>query len=186
MLIADDNRDALESLARLLQLSGHEVHAAADGLQALEAATRLRPDLMLLDIGMPGLNGYELARRIRSLEWGRSAVLVALTGWGQDNDRRQSREAGFDSHWVKPLDSRKLATLLQSLPPTAVDSAATSAQTAGSSSAPEGGSRDSAQDSMLSEAVTMMGAALARGRGQSERERKQLPACADLSSGGAV
>lgn len=125
VLIADDNRDALESLARLLQLSGHEVHAAADGVQALEAAARLRPDLMLLDIGMPGLNGYEVARRIRQSDWGRSAVLVALTGWGQDNDRRQSREAGFDSHWVKPLDSRKLSALLEALPSAAAEAART-------------------------------------------------------------
>ena len=154
VLIADDNRDALDSLTRLLELSGHEVHAAVDGLQALEAAARVRPDLMLLDIGMPGLNGYEVARRVRSFDWGRSAVLVALTGWGQDNDRRQSREAGFDSHWVKPLDSRKLAALLQSLPPAAIDS------TAGVSEA----AADGAQKSILSGAVSMLGAALARGR----------------------
>jgi signal transduction histidine kinase len=147
VLIADDNRDALDSLTRLLQLSGHEVHAAADGLQALEAAARVRPDLMLLDIGMPGLNGYEVARRIRGFDWGRSAVLVALTGWGQDNDRRQSREAGFDTHWVKPLDSRKLAALLESLPAAASDSAV-----------------DGAEDPMLPGAVSVLGTALARGR----------------------
>ena len=164
VLIADDNRDALESLARLLQLSGHEVHAAADGLQALEVAAQVRPDLMLLDIGMPGLNGYELARRIRALDWGRSAVLVALTGWGQDNDRRQSREAGFDSHWVKPLDSRKLSALLESLPPagiSAVGAASDAAVQGGTSSiAAEG----TAQEPMLSSAVTLIGAALPRGR----------------------
>lgn len=163
VLIADDNRDALDSLARLLQLSGHEVHAAPDGLQALEAATQLRPDLMLLDIGMPGLNGYELARRIRSLDWGRSVVLVALTGWGQDNDRRQSREAGFDSHWVKPLDSRKLAALLDSLPATAAAGAAPAAQFAEAAGATEAPPKQPA-GSVLTEAVTLMGAALVRGR----------------------
>jgi CheY-like chemotaxis protein len=116
ILIADDNRDALESLAQLLQLAGHEVHQAGDGLQALAVAAEVRPELMLLDIGMPGLDGYEVARRVRAQEWGGSTVLVAVTGWGQDSDRRRSREAGFDSHWVKPLDAHKLAALLESLP----------------------------------------------------------------------
>ncbi len=116
ILIADDNRDALESLAQLLQLAGHDVHQAYDGLQALTVAAEVRPELMLLDIGMPGLDGYEVARRVRAQEWGGSTVLVAVTGWGQDSDRKRSREAGFDSHWVKPLDAHKLATLLESLP----------------------------------------------------------------------
>jgi len=116
ILIADDNRDALESLAQLLQLAGHQVHQACDGLQALALAGEVRPELMLLDIGMPGLDGYEVARRVRAQEWGRSTVLVAVTGWGQDSDRKRSREAGFDSHWVKPLDAHKLAALLSSLP----------------------------------------------------------------------
>jgi signal transduction histidine kinase len=118
ILIADDNRDALESLAQLLQLAGHEVYRAGDGLEAIGAAEEFRPELMLLDIGMPGLDGYEVARRVRAQEWGRSTVLVAVTGWGQDADRRRSREAGFDSHWVKPLDAHKLASLLGSLPST--------------------------------------------------------------------
>jgi CheY-like chemotaxis protein len=116
ILVADDNRDALESLARLLELSGHEIHKAVDGVQALEAATRERPDLVLLDIGMPGMDGYEVARRIRAQPWGREATLIALTGWGQDTDRTRSREAGFDSHCVKPLDLQYLFTLLDSLP----------------------------------------------------------------------
>jgi signal transduction histidine kinase len=117
ILIADDNRDALESLARLLQLDGHDVFQAADGLQAFAAAADCRPDVAMLDIGMPGLDGYEVARRIRSQEWGRGIFLVAVTGWGQEADRRRSREAGFDSHWVKPLDAKKLAALLSALPP---------------------------------------------------------------------
>jgi signal transduction histidine kinase len=116
ILVADDNCDALESLAQLLELGGHEIHKAADGVQALEAATRVRPDLVLLDIGMPGMDGYEVARRIRSQPWGREATLVALTGWGQETDRKRSREAGFDSHCIKPLDLQHLFTLLDSLP----------------------------------------------------------------------
>src|SRR5580692_531484 len=117
ILVADDNRDALESLARLLELSGHEIHKAVDGVQALEAATRERPDLVLLDIGMPGMDGYEVARRIRSQPWGRAATLVALSGWGQESDRKRSREAGFDSHCIKPLDPQRLSMLLASLSP---------------------------------------------------------------------
>ena len=118
ILVADDNHDALESLAQLLQLSGHEIHKAVDGVEALEAATRVRPDLVLLDIGMPGMDGYEVARRIRSQPWGRDATLIALTGWGQESDRRRSREAGFDSHCIKPLDVQRLFSLLDSLPAT--------------------------------------------------------------------
>ncbi len=115
ILLADDNRDALETLARLLQLGGHEIHKAVDGVQALEAADRVRPDLVLLDIGMPGMDGYEVARRIRSQPWGRTATLVALSGWGQESDRKRSREAGFDSHCIKPLDPQRLSMLLASL-----------------------------------------------------------------------
>jgi CheY-like chemotaxis protein len=116
ILVADDNRDALESLARLLTLGGHEIHTSVDGVQALEAATREHPELVLLDIGMPGMNGYEVARRIRARPWGREATLVAITGWGQETDRQRSREAAFDSHCVKPLDPQYLFTLLDSLP----------------------------------------------------------------------
>jgi signal transduction histidine kinase len=116
ILVADDNSDALDSLAELLMMAGHETHKAADGIQALEAANRLRPDVVLLDIGMPGLNGYEVARRIRTLPWGRDAMLVALTGWGQDSDRKCSSEAGFNAHWVKPLELDRLWALLDSLP----------------------------------------------------------------------
>jgi signal transduction histidine kinase len=104
ILLVDDNQDALMSLANLLGLDGHEVRTATNGLQALEAAPQFLPEVAVLDIGMPGLDGYEVARRIRAEHWGRSIVLVALTGWGQESDRRRSREAGFDSHWVKPLD----------------------------------------------------------------------------------
>jgi signal transduction histidine kinase len=104
MLLVDDNQDALMSLANLLGLDGHEVRTAKDGFQALEAAPEFQPEVAVLDIGMPGMDGYELARRIRAQAWGRNILLVALTGWGQEGDRRRSKEAGFDSHWVKPLD----------------------------------------------------------------------------------
>jgi len=117
ILVADDNNDALESLATLLQLSGHEVYTAANGAVALETAEQHRPEVALLDIGMPKLDGYEVARRIRAQPWGARITLVALTGWGQDSDRRRSQEAGFDSHLVKPLDLDKLTDLLATLPP---------------------------------------------------------------------
>jgi signal transduction histidine kinase len=116
ILLADDNRDALDSLATLLQCDGHEVHTAADGAEALALAAACRPDVMLLDIGMPKLDGYEVARRVRAEPWGKGTVLIALTGWGQDEDRRRSREVGFDNHLVKPLDPDKLSAMLAKLP----------------------------------------------------------------------
>jgi len=116
ILLADDNADALESLATVLRLRGHEVFSASDGAIALEAASRHVPEVALLDIGMPLLDGYEVARRIRAQEWGKAMTLVALTGWGQDADRRRSREAGFDTHLVKPLDLDQLSHLLAQLP----------------------------------------------------------------------
>ena len=116
ILVADDNLDALETWHSCCSCAGTRFTRRPDGVQALEAATRTRPDLVLLDIGMPGMDGYEVARRIRSQPWGREATLVALTGWGQENDRRRSREAGFDSHCIKPLDMQRLLNLLASLP----------------------------------------------------------------------
>jgi signal transduction histidine kinase len=116
ILIADDNNDALESLATLLQLGGHEVYTATNGGTALQSAERHQPEVALLDIGMPLLDGYEVAKRIRAQPWGQRITLVALTGWGQDSDRRRSREAGFDSHLVKPLDLETLTDLLARLP----------------------------------------------------------------------
>ncbi|MGH8299331.1 MAG: response regulator [Steroidobacteraceae bacterium] len=116
ILIADDNNDALESLATLLQLGGHEVYTATNGGTALQSAERHLPEVVLLDIGMPMLDGYEVAKRIRAQPWGQRITLVALTGWGQDSDRRRSREAGFDSHLVKPLDLETLTDLLARLP----------------------------------------------------------------------
>jgi CheY-like chemotaxis protein len=116
ILIVDDSQDGAESLAMLLELAGHETHQVHDGMSAIEAAGRIRPDVVLLDIGLPRLNGYEVCRRIRKEEWGKDMVLVALTGWGQEDDRQQSRDAGFDSHMVKPVDHDVLERFLASLP----------------------------------------------------------------------
>jgi PAS domain S-box-containing protein len=118
VLIVDDNEDGALSLAMLLRLDGHDTHTAHDGVEALAAAERLRPDAVLLDIGLPGLNGYEVCRRIREQPWGKDLVLVALTGWGQEEDRHRSTAAGFDMHLVKPVDRAALAGLLASLSPT--------------------------------------------------------------------
>jgi len=116
ILVADDNPDALASLAEVLKLQGHEVFSAANGTLALECAERHRPDVALLDIGMPLLDGYEVARRIRAQPWGAQVTLLALTGWGQEPDRRRSQSAGFDQHLVKPLDLARLNELLGRLP----------------------------------------------------------------------
>jgi signal transduction histidine kinase/ActR/RegA family two-component response regulator len=115
VLVADDNLDAAESLAMLLTMMGHEVRAAHDGEQAVEQAEKFRPDLILMDVGMPTLDGLQAATRIRSMEWGASPVIVALTGWGQDADRKRSKDAGCDVHLVKPLDFDRLTVLLTQL-----------------------------------------------------------------------
>jgi PAS domain S-box-containing protein len=116
VLVADDNLDAAESLSMLLTMMGHEVRAAHDGAQAVEQAEQFRPDLILMDVGMPRLDGLQAAMRIRSMDWGASPVIVALTGWGQDADRERSKEAGCDVHLVKPLDFDRLAVLLAQAP----------------------------------------------------------------------
>jgi CheY-like chemotaxis protein/two-component sensor histidine kinase len=117
MLVVDDNRDAADSLAMLLSVHGNDVDTAYDGIEAVEAAERLRPDVVLLDIGMPRLNGYDACRRIRAEPWGKGIVLIALTGWGQDEDKRRTEDAGFDAHVVKPVDPSALLTLLGRWPP---------------------------------------------------------------------
>src|SRR5205823_1075438 len=104
ILVADDNEDSATSLAMMLGIRGHEVRTANDGLQAVDVAAEFRPDVIFLDIGMPKLNGYEACRRIREQPWGKKAVLIALTGWGQEEDKRRSEEAGFNRHIVKPVD----------------------------------------------------------------------------------
>jgi CheY-like chemotaxis protein len=115
VLVVDDSRDAAMSLGMMLKLMGNEVRTAHDGFEALEVAAVFRPDLILLDIGMPRLNGHETARRIREQPWGKGVVLVALTGWGQDEDRRRSEEVGFNSHMVKPIEPSALEKLLANL-----------------------------------------------------------------------
>ena len=116
ILVADDNQDSAESMARVLRLMGHEVETAHDGIAAVEAAERCRPDLVLLDLGMPRMNGYDACRRIREMDWGRSMLVIAQTGWGQDEDYSRTKEAGFDGHLTKPTDFDTLEKLLSSLP----------------------------------------------------------------------
>ena len=115
ILVVDDNQDAARSLAALLARSGHETHVAFSGSEALQRSVELRPDVLLLDIGLPEINGYDVARRIRAEAWGRDAVLIALTGWGQEADRSASRAAGFNHHLVKPVDYAALVGVLRSL-----------------------------------------------------------------------
>jgi CheY-like chemotaxis protein len=112
VLVVDDNADAAATLELLLKSLGHETRVAHDGFEALRVAPRFRPDIVLLDIGMPGLDGYEVARRLRSLERERPFRIVAITGWGQEADRQKSREAGFDVHLVKPVEPKELARVL--------------------------------------------------------------------------
>jgi CheY-like chemotaxis protein len=121
IVVADDNRDGAESLAMLLQVMGHEARTAHDGEEALALVSEFRPDVVLLDIGMPKLNGYETARGIRREPWGRDMILIALTGWGQEEDRRRALEAGFNCHMVKPVDIDALEKLLGSVTPRKAD-----------------------------------------------------------------
>jgi PAS domain S-box-containing protein len=115
ILVVDDNEDSAVSLGLMLQIMGHDTQAAHDGLAAVEAAAAFRPDVVLLDIGLPRLNGYDACRRIREQPWGAGMVLIALTGWGQDDDKRRSKEAGFNFHMVKPVDPAALEKLLAGL-----------------------------------------------------------------------
>jgi signal transduction histidine kinase/DNA-binding response OmpR family regulator len=116
VLVADDNRDAAETMSLMLRFMGHEVRTVHDGAEALSEAAQFRPDFALLDIGMPHLNGYEVARAIRKERWGSTVRLIALTGWGQDEDRRRAIEAGFDHHFTKPVDPDALQKLLAQHP----------------------------------------------------------------------
>ena len=116
ILIVDDNEDGATSLAMLLNLGGHETFIAHDGGQALEAFERIHPEVALLDIGLPIFNGYEVARKIREQPSGKEVLLIAVTGWGQEDDRSRSREAGFDAHLVKPVDHAELMKILSSIP----------------------------------------------------------------------
>jgi len=117
ILIVDDNRDAAKSLALLLKLQGHETQMAADGEEAVQRAASFCPDVVLLDIGLPKLDGYDACRAIRKDRMENQPIVLALTGWGQEEDRRRSREAGFDSHLVKPVDYQALVAMIESLSP---------------------------------------------------------------------
>jgi PAS domain S-box-containing protein len=115
ILIVDDNKIAAEMLGRVLTMMGHEIQLAHDGLEALAAAKKMQPELVLMDLGMPKLSGYEAAKRIRSELWGREMVLVALTGWGQEEDKQRTKDAGFDHHLTKPTEPAMLQDLLANL-----------------------------------------------------------------------
>lgn len=115
ILVVDDNQDSADSLGLLLKLLGNEVRVAHDGLAAVDLANEFQPRVVLLDIGLPTLNGFEAAERIRQLPWGKQAIMIAVTGWGENVDRQRSKKAGFDYHLVKPVDPDVLTRLLQSL-----------------------------------------------------------------------
>ena len=114
ILIVDDNRDSADSLAMLLEITGNKTYMAHDGIEAIEAIKEHRPELVLLDIGLPKLDGHEVCRHVRQQSWGKDIVMIALTGWGQEDDRRKSEEAGFNGHLVKPVDYDTLLELLKS------------------------------------------------------------------------
>jgi CheY-like chemotaxis protein len=114
VLIVDDNQDSADSLAMLLEITGNKTYMAHDGVEAIEAIEKYRPEVVLLDIGLPKLDGREVCRHVREQPWGKDIVMIALTGWGQEDDRRKSEEAGFNGHLVKPVDYDRLLELLRS------------------------------------------------------------------------
>jgi signal transduction histidine kinase len=116
ILVVDDHRASADGLGKLLQIRGHEIRTVYDGREAVEMADEFRPNVVLLDIGLPEMNGYDVARALRQQPWGQGMVLIALTGWGQEADRHRAQEAGFDHHLVKPVDPSALLHLLASLP----------------------------------------------------------------------
>ncbi|HYO26108.1 MAG TPA: PAS domain S-box protein [Lacipirellulaceae bacterium] len=117
VLVVDDNLDSARTMAKMLRIMGHEVSTAADGLAALNAAAAIQPEVLLLDIGLPKLNGYEVAQRIRQEPWGRSMAIIAQTGWGQEDDKQRALLAGFDHHLTKPVDPAALSKLLALIVP---------------------------------------------------------------------
>lgn len=118
ILVVDDNQDSALSLAMMLSIMGHETRTANDGESAVAAAESFLPDVVLLDIGLPKLNGYEVAQRIREQPWGAAMFLIAVTGWGQEEDRQRSSEVGLNVHMVKPVEPAALEKLLADLPQT--------------------------------------------------------------------
>ena len=119
ILVVDDNADAADSLGMLLEVRGDQVRIAYDGLEALDAEADFRPEVVLLDIGMPKLSGYDVAKRIRQVR-GNAVLIVAITGWGQEDDRQRARDAGFNYHFTKPVDFERLLDLIdRESPPSA-------------------------------------------------------------------
>jgi len=112
VLLIDDNADAAESLAQLLALSGHDARTAGDGVRGIRLAQEFHPEVVFCDLGLPGMNGYEVARELRSLPFGRDIILAALTGFGQPGDREKTAKAGFDAHLVKPVDPSVIESFL--------------------------------------------------------------------------
>ena len=115
ILVVDDNHDSALSLAMMLSIMGHDTRTAHDGESAVQTAEMFLPDVVLLDIGLPKLNGYEVAQRIREQSWGESMYLIAVTGWGQDEDRQRSSEVGLNLHMVKPVEPSALEKVLANL-----------------------------------------------------------------------
>ena len=115
ILVVDDNHDSALSLAMMLSIMGHDTRTAHDGESAVSTAETFLPDVILLDIGLPKLNGYEVAQRIRETSWGTSMYLIAVTGWGQDEDRQRSSEVGLNLHMVKPVEPSALEKVLATL-----------------------------------------------------------------------
>lgn len=115
ILVVDDNRDSAESLSMMLELLGNEVSTAHNGLEAIDAAEHFRPEVILMDVGMPRLNGLDATRRIREQPWGKEMFVIALTGWGQDSDKKRSQEAGCNGHLVKPVGMPDLQKMLNEL-----------------------------------------------------------------------
>ncbi len=118
VLVVDDNLSAVKLLSMLVQMLGHEVTTASNGQEAIERGREFVPDIIFMDIGMPVMDGYQAARTIRSEAWGKEAELIALTGWGQDDDKQKTRDAGFDQHLVKPVEAEVIRHLLADLPAT--------------------------------------------------------------------
>lgn len=114
ILLADDNSDALETLAEILKLESHEVYTAADGVAALAVARTSQPEVILLDISMPGLDGFEVCRQLRNEPWGADALIIALSGYGSPQDVERCREAGFDRHFTKPAYPDELLAYMMS------------------------------------------------------------------------